>query len=377
MRPHRLQEVALTDPRSQEQARDWVDEFRPALRVALAEFLASAQWPVREQFRRRLVQRKLDYLNFDQLVHDMPMSPWETRQLAPERIVLSLQVLVEMAEARALLGVCVAIAARAYELYRSEQDAEPWLLSDDPALLAAADGDALLLLCARDVLDQHPPSPLEPADLGSSRSAADPAQWLRRVNHETVHVFKGIASIGDYLAAQERIRAPISTYLAVPDTAETTPTAAGRTDVFVIMPFSESWSDSTYAFIRRTVERLDTPDGALRLYRADDIAEPGQITAQIRDSIATAHVTIADITGVNPNVMWELGFADGLGRTIVILNQRPGSSPFDMVDRRQVAYSAVPTAEDEETLLRHVLEALRIGSGKSFTTRASGAREQQ
>jgi hypothetical protein len=57
--------------------------------------------------------------------------------------------------------------------------------------------------------------------------------------------------------------------------------------------------------------------------------------------------------------MWELGYADGLGRTIVILNQDPRSSPFDMVDRRQVAYSAYPTERDEEALIRHLIEALR------------------
>jgi nucleoside 2-deoxyribosyltransferase len=29
-------------------------------------------------------------------------------------------------------------------------------------------------------------------------------------------------------------------------------------------------------------------------------------------------VVVADITGVNPNVMWELGYADGKGKAIVI-----------------------------------------------------------
>jgi len=373
--PQGRQEVALTDPRSQEQARDWVDEFRPAVRLALAEFLSSARWPVREQFRRKLVQRKLDYLNFDQLIHDMPISPWETRRGAPERIVLSLQVLLEMVEAQRLLGVCVKIVNLAYELYLSDQDAEPLLISEDPALVAAADGDEHLLFRALAVLDQHPPSPLEESAFGLATPAADPSHWSRRLNHETVHAFKGVTSIGDYLAAQQRVISSGATPPAV--ATETTANAVSRTDVFVIMPFSEPWSDSTYAFIRRAIGRLDASDGALHLYRADDIAEPGQITQQVRDSIAAAHVTIADITDVNPNVMWELGYADGLGRTIVILNQRPGSSPFDMRDRRQVAYSAVPTAEDEEALLRHIVEALRIGSGKLFTDPGTEAERQQ
>jgi len=136
------------------------------------------------------------------------------------------------------------------------------------------------------------------------------------------------------------------------------------------MPFRETWSAGIYAFIRRTVGRLEAPEGALHLYRADEIAEPGQISQQIKDAIAAAHVVIADITEMNPNVMWELGYADGLGKTIVILNQSPSSSPFDMVDRRQVAYCSSPTDEDEANLLRHIIEAVRTGYGRSLTPRS-------
>jgi nucleoside 2-deoxyribosyltransferase len=132
------------------------------------------------------------------------------------------------------------------------------------------------------------------------------------------------------------------------------------------MPFNEPWSDGTYSLIRRAVRQIDAPEDALRLYRADEIAEPGQITQQVRDAIGSAHVVIADITHVNPNVMWELGYADGLGKTLVILNQDPGSSPFDMVDRRQVAYRTSPTDTDEENLTRHLIEALRAGYGLSY-----------
>jgi hypothetical protein len=128
------------------------------------------------------------------------------------------------------------------------------------------------------------------------------------------------------------------------------------------MPFGATWSDGTYAFIRRSVAKLDAPTGGFRLYRADEIAEPGQITDQIKEAIARASVVIADITNVNPNVMWELGFADGKNRPIVILNQDPGSSPFDMADRRQVAYHASPTDADEANLVRHLVEALKTAA---------------
>jgi hypothetical protein len=104
---------------------------------------------------------------------------------------------------------------------------------------------------------------------------------------------------------------------------------------------------------------LGAAQGRLYLYRADEIAAPGRITDQIWEALTNADVVIADITGLNPNVMWELGCADGLGRTSVILNQNPGSSPFDLGDRRQVAYHMPATKDDEKRLLRHLIEALR------------------
>lgn len=78
------------------------------------------------------MQRDLHDLSLDELTHDMPRSPWESRQLPPEQIVLSLQVLMQMSEAQPLLAVCVAMTQRAYELYRAEDQDEPELRSDDP-----------------------------------------------------------------------------------------------------------------------------------------------------------------------------------------------------------------------------------------------------
>jgi len=49
------------------------------------------------------------------------------------------------------------------------------------------------------------------------------------------------------------------------------------------------------------------------------------------------------------------------------LESEPGTSPFDMVDRRQVAYNASAIDAVEDNLCRHVIEALRAGHKLSFT----------
>lgn len=96
----------------------------------------------------------------------------------------------------------------------------------------------------------------------------------------------------------------------------------------------------------------------LSVYRADDIASPGKIPEQVKMAIAAADLIIADITGLNPNVMYELGFADASNKSVVLLNQDIGSSPFDVRDMRQVAYSRTPTRADEQNIGRHLHTAL-------------------
>jgi len=59
---------------------------------------------------------------------------------------------------------------------------------------------------------------------------------------------------------------------------------------------------------------------------------------QIITAIERANVLIADITGTNPNVLFELGYADALGRAVIVLNQTIGDTPFDIKDWRQIEY---------------------------------------
>jgi len=118
-----------------------------------------------------------------------------------------------------------------------------------------------------------------------------------------MRTFKDITTIGEYLAAQEHIisddpyRRARAWMPALPATrlpglpAAPVPSAVrsitAAPTLFVIMPFSEPWSDSTYELIHQAVRQIDTPHEALRLYRADEIAEPGQITQQVKDAIGS------------------------------------------------------------------------------------------
>lgn len=178
---------------------DW-GKFQPVLDLALDEFLQTAQWPQRERFRRKLTQRALGDLSLEEMLQTMPRSSWERNMAVPDQIILSLQVLQELPEAKALLDVCMAIVKRAYELYSSDTHDDLKLRSDDPVLLSAAGGDPGLLLRALEVLDQHPPNPL-----GGGGSGPDSTTWSRWLHEAVMPAFGGVTTVQDYIAAQARI----------------------------------------------------------------------------------------------------------------------------------------------------------------------------
>jgi tetratricopeptide (TPR) repeat protein len=108
--------------------------------------------------------------------------------------------------------------------------------------------------------------------------------------------------------------------------------------VFVLMPFRDEFDD-VYLVIRDAVGAASQSLGiTIRCLRADEIAKPGRITEQIIDHIQKADLLIADLSGNNPNVMYELGYGHALKRAAIIVNQDVHTSPFDVEDFRQVLY---------------------------------------
>jgi hypothetical protein len=102
---------------------------------------------------------------------------------------------------------------------------------------------------------------------------------------------------------------------------------------FVLMPFVEEWSHSVYNnLIRKNVEGLK-----LRCLRADDLTGTN-IVDDIWSYINQAGIIIADVTGPNPNVMYELGIAHTIGKPTILITQNINSIPFDFRHLRHIEY---------------------------------------
>ncbi len=96
--------------------------------------------------------------------------------------------------------------------------------------------------------------------------------------------------------------------------------------------------------------------------RADDDSNPGAITPRIVSSIIDATLVVADLSGYNPNVFYELAIAHGYRRPVVHI-QRAGERPaFDVKDMRTVRYDladpdSLEAAQDQlMKLAKHAVE---------------------
>lgn len=49
---------------------------------------------------------------------------------------------------------------------------------------------------------------------------------------------------------------------------------------------------------------------------------------------------MADLTGTNPNVMWELGYAMALKKPALIITQSQAAAPFDVKDLQSLECAA-------------------------------------
>lgn len=89
----------------------------------------------------------------------------------------------------------------------------------------------------------------------------------------------------------------------------------------------------------RDAVNIASQQAGFALMRADQQFAPSQEVAQeIRNAITHASLVIGEATERNPNVMLELGYAQALGKPILLITQDPGSIPFDLSASRAVTY---------------------------------------
>jgi hypothetical protein len=123
-------------------------------------------------------------------------------------------------------------------------------------------------------------------------------------------------------------------------------------EVVVLMPFTERLQRVYKVHIKRVAARLK-----MRVGRADDLFGAGPIMKDIWSAIHAARLIIADCTGRDPNVFYEIGLAHAIGRHTILISQSSPDIPFDLHHLRIILYEYTPRGM--QAFERALLESMR------------------
>jgi hypothetical protein len=123
---------------------------------------------------------------------------------------------------------------------------------------------------------------------------------------------------------------------------------------FVISPIGEEDSETRKCSDQVLKHIITGPIEQLgyEVIRADKISEPGIITSQIIENIVEASLVIADLTGKNPNVFYELALRHAIRKPLVQIIKTGEVIPFDVAATRIIKFDlhnpdSVATAREE------------------------------
>ena len=108
---------------------------------------------------------------------------------------------------------------------------------------------------------------------------------------------------------------------------------AGKKVLFAIMPFADEFTDVWAGGIKRAASGT-----GLTPIRIDMITKTSDITDDIVKVIQMAETVVVDVTGNNPNVMFEFGFALALKKSHVVISQSTEYLTFDIKSLRTLIY---------------------------------------
>ena len=110
-------------------------------------------------------------------------------------------------------------------------------------------------------------------------------------------------------------------------------TTAPKPFAFVLMPFSEAFTDTYEVAIRPACEAAGS-----YAERVDEQIFSGSIMDRVYNQISKADIVVADMSERNPNVFYEVGYAHALAKTTILVTKTESDIPFDLRQYPHVVY---------------------------------------
>jgi hypothetical protein len=117
--------------------------------------------------------------------------------------------------------------------------------------------------------------------------------------------------------------------------------------VFVLMPFAPEFGDIYELGIKAACV-----DSGAYCERVDEQQFTESILQRLYNQIAKADIIVADMTGRNPNVFYEVGYAHALNKRVILLTQNADDIPFDLKHYPHIVYEGKITKLKQELAKR-------------------------
>lgn len=141
---------------------------------------------------------------------------------------------------------------------------------------------------------------------------------------------------------------------------------------FVLMPFNEKFDDVYRLGIKETASNL-----GITAERVDEQIFREGILERIYRQIDAADLILADMSGQNPNVFYEVGYAHAKGKLCVLMTNSANDIPFDLKHHRHIIYDSVSGLRESlgEDLIwaKTEISTARLSKIKVHLKEASGA----
>ena len=125
-----------------------------------------------------------------------------------------------------------------------------------------------------------------------------------------------------------------------------------RPQAFVVMQFNTPEYEALFNDVISPV----CDEMGLKAYRADFTYMPGLVVSDITRQIAESRVIIAEVTPVNGNVYYEVGYADALKKPVILITAAE-QLPFDVRPYRTVFYqNSIAGKNQVESILKKYLK---------------------
>jgi hypothetical protein len=108
--------------------------------------------------------------------------------------------------------------------------------------------------------------------------------------------------------------------------------------------------------------------GRYKIQRADEIAMPGLITAQVVQRLLDAPLVVADLSDRNANVYYELAIRHAAAKPVIHIITDGQDAPFDVKDMRLISYDLKDPDSVDKAQERIRVQASEIEKGDKAIT---------